>query len=234
MDFRDSRHYFTLPGEFRTHSERLRGLCLNMPCPIAAPPDQQLIQIVDTALANAVQKSSKWLACKPGCSQCCHGVFAINQLDAIRLRKGLAELEERDRSGRRASASGALDAVARLSEDYPGDPVTGILDEDDTDEAAKRWDDFGNAEPCPVLDPLTGTCELYESRPVICRTFGPALKTDGDLGHCELCFVGATEEEVIASEMNPDPESLEAALLDELQKSTGASGETIIAFALVR
>ena len=88
--------------------------------------------------------------------------------------------------------------------------------------------------PVRCLIPLTGTCELYESRPVICRTFGPALKTDGDLGHCELCFVGATEEEVIASEMNPDPESLEAALLDELQKSTGASGETIIAFALVR
>jgi len=128
----------------------------------------------------------------------------------------------------------ALDTIARLSEDYPGDPVTGVLDEDDTDEAAKRWDDFGNAEPCPVLDPASGTCELYEFRPVICRTFGPALKSDGDLGHCELCFVGATEEQVIAAEMHPDPENLEAELLEELRKTTGACGETIIAFALVR
>ena len=109
-----------------------------------------------------------------------------------------------------------------------------MLDEDDTDEAAKRWDDFGNSETCPVLDPEPGTCELYESRPVICRTFGPALKSDGDLGHCELCFVGATEEEVIASEMHPDPDNHEAALLEELQRTAGASGETIIAFALVR
>lgn len=205
-----------------------------MPCHSPRSQDQELIQIVDAALADAVQRGGKWLACRPGCSQCCHGVFAINQLDAIRLRKGLAELELRapERSARVRQR--AQDAVARLSDEFPGDPVTGVLDEDDTDEAAKRWDDFGNAEPCPVLDPGTGTCELYESRPVICRTFGPALTSDGDLGHCELCFVGATEEEVIASEMHPDPGHLESALLEQLRRTTGASGETIIAFALLR
>ena len=205
-----------------------------MPCHEAPARDQELIQIVNAALADAFQKSSKWLACKPGCSQCCHGVFAINQLDAIRLRKGLAELDAHDpeRAGRLRKR--ALDTVARLSEDYPGDPVSGVLDEDDTDEAAKRWDDFGNAEPCPALDPATGRCELYEYRPVLCRTFGPAMKSEGDLGHCELCFVGATEEEVIAAEMHPDPDNLEVAMLEELRKTTGASGETIVAFALVR
>lgn len=204
-----------------------------MPCHAPAR-DQELIQIVNAALADAFQKSSKWLACKPGCSQCCHGVFAINQLDAIRLRKGLAELETEDRERAARIRTRVLDTVARLSEDYPGDPVSGILDEDDTDEAAKRWDDFANAEPCPVLDPATGTCELYEYRPVTCRTFGPALKSDGDLGHCELCFVGATEEEVVANEMHPDPDNLEAALVEELQRTTGECGETIIAFALAR
>ena len=66
-----------------------------MPCHAPAR-DQELIQIVNAALADAFQKSSKWLACKPGCSQCCHGVFAINQLDAIRLREGLAKLETQD------------------------------------------------------------------------------------------------------------------------------------------
>ena len=204
-----------------------------MPCHAPAR-DRELIQIVDTALADAFQKSSKWLACKPGCSQCCHGVFAINQLDAIRLRKGLAELETRDPERAARIRQRVLATVTRLSEDYPGDPVSGVLDEDDTDEAAKRWDDFANEEPCPVLDPATGTCELYEFRPVTCRTFGPALKTDGDLGHCELCFVGATDQEVAAAEMHPDPNNLEATLVEELQKTTGECGETIIAFALAR
>jgi Fe-S-cluster containining protein len=204
-----------------------------MPCHAPAR-DQELIQIVNAALADAFQKSSKWLACKPGCSQCCHGVFAINQLDAIRLREGLAKLETQDPERAARIRKRVRDTVGRLSEDYPGDPMSGILDEDDTDEAAKRWDDFANAEPCPVLDPATGTCELYEYRPVTCRTFGPALKSDGDLGHCELCFVGATEEEVIAQEMHPDPDNLEAALVEELQRTTGECGETIIAFALAR
>ena len=125
-------------------------------------------------------------------------------------------------------------SVARLSPDFPGDLSTGLLNDDDSDEACKHWDDYGNSEPCPVLDPEKGTCELYESRPVICRTFGPALTSENDLGHCELCFVGATEEEVIASEMHPDPDHLEEALLKELEETTGAKGETIIAFALLR
>ena len=205
-----------------------------MPCHQTPPCDQKLIQIVNAALADAFQKSGKWLACKPGCSQCCHGVFAINQLDAIRLRKGLAELEVQDPERAWRVRRRAWDTVKRLSEDYPGDPLSGILDEDDTEEAAQRWNDFANAEPCPVLDPVTGQCELYEFRPVICRTFGPAMKTDDDLGHCELCFVGATEEEVAAHEMRPDPNNLESTLVEELRMTTGESGETIIAFALVR
>jgi len=205
-----------------------------MPCHDVYPREPELIQIVNAALADAFKKSSQWLACKPGCSQCCHGVFAINQLDARRLRRGLAELEAQDPERAGFLRKRALETVARLSEDYPGDPVSGVLDEDDTDEAAKRWDDFANEEPCPALDPATGKCELYEFRPVICRTFGPAMKTEGDLGHCELCFVGASDEEVAAHEMNPDPNNLEAALVEELQKTTGESGETIIAFALVQ
>jgi Fe-S-cluster containining protein len=203
--------------------------------PLQAPArDQQLIQIVNSALADAFQKSSKWLACRPGCSQCCVGVFAINQLDAIRLRKGLAELEQQD-SPRAARIRERVNAtVARLSPDFPGDLATGLLNTDDSDEACKQWDEYANDVPCPVLDPETGTCELYESRPVMCRTFGPALTTDGDLGHCELCFVGTTEEEVVAHEMHPDPNHLEEALLKELEETTGAKGETLIAFALAR
>lgn len=203
--------------------------------PLQSPArDQQLIQIVNSALADTFQKSGKWLACKPGCSQCCVGVFAINQLDAIRLRKGLAELEQRDPQRATRILERARASIARLSPDFPGDPATGLLNDDDSDEACKHWDDYGNSEPCPVLDPETGTCELYESRPVICRTFGPALTSEGDLGHCELCFVGATEEEVMAHEMHPDPDHLEEALLKELEQTTGAKGETIIAFALVQ
>jgi Fe-S-cluster containining protein len=212
-----------------------RSVSYAYPMALQAPArDQQLIQIVNSALADAFQKSSQWLACKPGCSQCCVGVFAINQLDAIRLRKGLAELEQQDppRAGRIRERVNTT--VAQLTPDFPGDPATGLLSTDDSDEACKQWDEWANDVPCPVLDPEKGTCELYESRPVICRTFGPAMTVDDDLGHCELCFVGASEEEVVAHEMHPDPDHLEEVLVKELEETTGAKGETIIAFALAR
>ena len=202
--------------------------------PPAPTGDQKLIQIVDSALADSARRSGKWLACRPGCSQCCHGVFAINQLDALRLRSGLAEAELKDPPRAARIRERALDAVARLAADFPGDPSTGLLSESEGEEASRQWDDFANHEPCPVLAPATGTCELYEFRPVTCRTFGPPIMSEGDLGVCDLCFDGATEAEVIACEMKPDPDNLEAALLQQLEKTTGARGETIIAFALVR
>src|SRR6185312_4802893 len=67
-----------------------------MSCGYLPTEDQKLVQIVNAALADSVQRSGKWLACKPGCSQCCVGVFAINQLDAARLRNGMSVIEQRD------------------------------------------------------------------------------------------------------------------------------------------
>jgi len=192
--------------------------------------DQKLIQIVDSALAKVTRKSGDWLVCRPGCTPCCIGVFAINPLDALRLRQGLADLEARDpeRAGRIRER--VRESVARLSRSFPGDPTTGLLDEGV--EAERRFADFANDEPCPVLDPETGFCDLYESRPMTCRVFGPPVRSGDGLGVCELCFQGASEEEIVACEMKPDPEDLESDLLSELEKSTGARGETIVAFCL--
>ena len=191
-----------------------------------------MVQIVDAALADSTRRSGKWLACRPGCSHCCIGVFAINQLDALRLRKGVAELELRAPERAVRLRERAREAVIRLSADFPGDPITGLLDE--SEESAQQWDDFANDEPCPALDPEAGTCELYEFRPIVCRTFGPPIMSEGDLEVCKLCFDGATDEEVAAGEMHSDPDNLEAALLKEMENTTGTRGETIVAFALVR
>jgi hypothetical protein len=49
------------------------------------------------------------------------------------------------------------------------------------------------------------------------------------LGHCELCFHGASADEVKACEMTV-PHELEGALLDEVSQP----GETVVAFALLR
>jgi len=194
------------------------------------PQDRALVQIVDSALADAARRSGKWLVCRPGCTQCCFGVFAINQLDAVRLREGLTQLEDCAPERAARVRQRARDAVSRLSKEFPGNPITGLLDEGE--EAEERFAEFANDEPCPALDLETGLCELYESRPMTCRVFGPPVRSEDGLGVCELCFQGATEEEIAACEMNADPDNLESTLVEQLEKSTGVHGQTIVAFCL--
>ena len=192
--------------------------------------DRTLVQIVDSALAAAAHRSGAWLVCRPGCTQCCFGVFAINQLDAVRLREGLTQLEDCAPERAARVRQRARDAVSRLSKEFPGNPITGLLDEGE--EAEERFAEFANDEPCPALDLETGLCELYESRPMTCRVFGPPVRSEDGLGVCELCFQGATEEEIAACEMNADPDNLESTLVEQLEKSTGVHGQTIVAFCL--
>jgi|SRR6185437_110989 len=190
-----------------------------------------LIQIVDAALADAARRSGAHLVCRPGCTQCCVGVFAISQQDATRLREGLVQLSQTDapradRVRHRVAAS-----IARLEFSFPGDPATGILAEDL--EAEDAFESFGNEEVCPVLDPANGTCDLYSARPVLCRTFGPPMRdADGNLAACELCYTGATEEEIAACEVDPGIPAIEERSHEAFNVAHGVCGETIVAFAL--
>ena len=200
-----------------------------------ASADGGLIQIVDVALADASRRSGDWLVCHPGCTQCCVGVFAINQLDAERLERGLARLERTDPERARRVRERGRDSVRRLAAEFPGDAKTGALDAEVLDEgsrAARAFAELGNDEVCPVLDPATGLCELYDSRPMTCRTFGPPVRSEGGLGVCELCFQGATDEQIASCEMVVDPDNLEAKLLKELEKTRGRRGLTIVSYCV--
>jgi Fe-S-cluster containining protein len=194
--------------------------------------DQELVQIMDAALAETARRAGDWLACRPGCTQCCHGAFAIGPLDALRLGAGMDALRTQEPA---LAAEIERRAQAWLDEhgaDFPGDRETGLLGDSDADR--ERFEEFANEAACPALDPATGLCGVYESRPMTCRVFGPPVRMEGGmegaegLGHCELCFVGASPQQVAACEM-PVPLELEAKLLDGL----ALQGETVVAFALM-
>jgi Fe-S-cluster containining protein len=192
--------------------------------------DQQLVQIIDAALASAERRSGEWLICKPGCTPCCIGVFAIDQLDALRLQAGLVELDAADPHRALRVRERARQSLARIGPEFPGDLRTGVLGNDD--KAAANFEEFANFEPCPALDPTRGTCDLYQWRPITCRVFGPPVRSDGGLGVCELCYHGASTAEIESCEMNLDEANpLQAELVAELEKS-GNTGRTIVAFAL--
>ena len=187
--------------------------------------DAGFVRLVDVALADATRRSGSWLACRPGCAPCCHGVFGISMLDAARLRSGLQTLQQIDPSRAERVQSRVFKACLDFAEDYPGDPVTGTLFEDELSQ--ERFAEFANEAACPVLDPLTQQCDLYAARPITCRAFGPPVHTEDGIGMCELCFRGATEEDVHAGLLHlPDP-AVEALLTEPLGPQ-----RTIIAFAL--
>jgi Fe-S-cluster containining protein len=198
--------------------------------------DAKLVEIVDGSSAEAARRAGAFLACRIGCTQCCRGAFAINALDAARLREGMNAL-------RAATPALAADlerrARAWLAEhgpEFPGDRETGILGTSPADQ--EKFAEFANDAPCPALDPVTGRCDIYEWRPMTCRVFGPPIRATGEdgaegLGHCELCFNGATPDQVAACEM-PVPHELEAELIEEGAGETDSTAETIVAYALLR
>jgi Fe-S-cluster containining protein len=127
------------------------------------------------------------------------------------------------------------ESLTRLDPWFPGDLTTGILNEDH--EAAILFEEFANDEPCPVLDLTTGTCDLYEHRPILCRTFGPPMRSEGDNGEvnlatCELCFIHATTEEITACELDPTVPAQEEASNEAFNTAHNRHGQTLIAYAL--
>ncbi len=188
--------------------------------------DRQFLAGIAAAMAEAARRSGDWLVCRPGCTQCCLGPFAITQLDALRLRKGLSALQAADPARAERVRTRAAAYVAAIAPNYPGDPITGELRDEDS--LPPSMEDA----PCPALDPDTGRCDLYEARPITCRAFGPVTRTaDGSLAACELCYDGATDEQMAACVVDTDPEGLECELLAALE-TTGMSGMTIVAYPL--
>jgi Fe-S-cluster containining protein len=194
--------------------------------------DSAFVALVDGAFADAAARSGSHLLCRPGCTQCCTGVFPIGPADALRLRQGLDTLASHDPGNAARVRERAAASWSRLAPDFPGDRATGALNLDGEGDPVEAFDHFANNEPCPALDPEHGTCALYASRPETCRVFGPPVATGEGFGMCELCFQTATPEEIADAAIMPPSES-DSQTLDHSATAAGASPHpTIVAFVL--
>jgi len=194
--------------------------------------DAQLLRRVDAALARGARRSRGQLACHVGCTECCIGPFPISALDARRLTAALREMSASDPGRAAAIRRRARAAVRALERQFPGDPATGRLNEDEA--AHERFFDRHGSRPCPALDPASGACEVYAARPLTCRSFGPPVHVGReDLPPCRLCFVGASDATLERCRVEIDPEDAEDRLLRRLHRAgLPAVAETVVAFAL--
>ncbi len=168
--------------------------------------DRRFLRLLASELAAGARVAGLQLVCRIGCTDCCVGSFPITQLDARRLRAGLAALGEAD-----PVRAGAVLARAR----------TAIAERD-------------LEGPCPALDPETGACDLYASRPVTCRTYGPPVRIGTDrLPPCRLCFTSAPQETIERARVTIDAAGDEQAMLTALERAGIPDENTTVADTLV-
>jgi Fe-S-cluster containining protein len=142
---------------------------------------RDILRRADGFFGSVAASQPQNLQCGRGCSLCCYGLFEIGSGDVPVIAEGLARLHP----SRRAAIIRKAAAVA----DHPN------LRECSPEEKEEFFDRTSQLA-CPNLD-ATGACQIYDSRPLVCRTFGLPIRDAeqyiGDI--CELNFTEATQEE---------------------------------------
>ena len=145
---------------------------------------RDVLRRADDHFAEVRSRLGEHLECRLGCTGCCHGLFEIGAADVAVVADAVRAATPETRALLVARSRAILETF-----DAPD-----IRDCD----AAEKEAFFARADdvPCPALD-AAGGCMIYESRPIVCRTFGLPIREAGAyLGQeCELNFVGALREE---------------------------------------
>jgi len=146
---------------------------------------KEILALADAHFEKVIADQPQHLQCRVGCTLCCHGLFEIASADVAVIAEGLRSLAP---ERRRAMVRRAEEMIAEL--EHPN------LAEASAPEKESFFDRVSEV-PCPALT-AEGRCEIYASRPLVCRTFGlPLREGTRMLGEvCELNFLAATPEEM--------------------------------------
>lgn len=145
---------------------------------------KSILERADQHFAEVVREQPANLLCGRGCTLCCQGLFEITAADIAMLRDALDQLEPGVRSRIEERSRFILESTS-----HPD--LRGLSDKDKTE-----FLETTQAVACPNLDEK-GLCLVYESRPLICRTFGLPVRTGNQYTgeECELNFTSATREQ---------------------------------------
>jgi Fe-S-cluster containining protein len=124
------------------------------------------------------------LECGRGCSLCCYGLFEIGSGDVPVIAEGLEKLHP---ARRKKIIRRAIDIIA--ASEHPNLRECSPVEKEE-------FFDRTAAVACPNLSDK-GECMIYDSRPLVCRTFGlPVREGEDSIGDvCELNFTSASADE---------------------------------------
>lgn len=128
-----------------------------------------IVAAVDSEFSRNRRLHGDRIHCRPGCTDCCHHIFPIAEIEAAYIAEGLERLDPEAREALKERARAYLEARRHL-------PAAGAR------------------LACPALD--QGVCSIYEVRPLMCHKFGmPLFNPDhpGRILACELNFKDGEE-----------------------------------------
>ncbi|HSN67602.1 MAG TPA: YkgJ family cysteine cluster protein, partial [Thermoanaerobaculia bacterium] len=148
------------------------------------PDYKEILTAADRFFSKVAGEQPAALACRVGCTLCCHGLFEISAADVSSIAQGVAALDPDARRALIARAEAVIEATDHpaLRECTPAEKEAFFARADDV--------------ACPALDP-GGACLIYEHRPLVCRTFGLPLRDGAKFigEECELNFLDASRQE---------------------------------------
>jgi Fe-S-cluster containining protein len=129
---------------------------------------RRIVEAIDAEFARNRTLHGDRIHCGPGCAECCHHAFAITEIEAKDVARGVAALPDDLRR-----------QIERQAAEY-----------------IERRLLRGERLPCPALQ--AGRCSIYEHRPLMCHRFGmPLFNPDKPdrIFACELNFADGDEIE---------------------------------------
>jgi len=125
----------------------------------------ELYQLVEETVALLRSRFPQEIACKPGCADCCSAVFDVSLIEAVNIAHHFKELAPATQQKIGGRAEKAMDEWQALFAG-PTDPAQARI-------------------RCPLLG-ADNLCQLYQARPVNCRTYGVPTVINGAAHVCGL------------------------------------------------
>ncbi|MDY0274948.1 MAG: YkgJ family cysteine cluster protein [Desulfomicrobium sp.] len=139
---------------------------------------EALVAQIDGVFNKVANDFPTEVACRKGCSDCCHALFDISLVEALYLNSKFLELDEGTRHKILIDADKADRKVNVLKR-----KLSKAAAQEDT---SKILAQVGKERiRCPLLD-SDNQCKLYDFRPITCRLYGIPLEIDGKSHTCGL------------------------------------------------
>ena len=132
---------------------------------------------IDKAFGQVQERCGGLVACKKGCSDCCHALFDLSLVEAMYLNRAFQQ--KFDFGAERSAIIERADEVdrklARIKRDFFREEKSGV------DALSIMKEAAGARMRCPLLGE-DNMCILYDARPITCRAYGVPTSIAGE-GH---------------------------------------------------